>query len=81
MATRSTKCIFLGYGTDGQFGYCLWEPDHQWLLQSSDVVFNEDTISTDNVWPKSRKWVNFDVTPANPEDHADESRASTETRQ
>lgn len=23
---KSRKCIFIGYGLDGQFGYCLWDP-------------------------------------------------------
>ena len=47
------------------------------LVWSSDVVFNEDTISTEKVQSKSRKQVSFDLMLVNPEDHADESREST----
>ena len=37
------KCIFLGYGTDGDFGYRLWDPQNQKLIRSNDVVFSEDS--------------------------------------
>ena len=38
---KSRKCIFVGYGLDGQFGYRLWDPKSRSILCSSDVVFNE----------------------------------------
>ena len=38
------KCIFLGYGTDGEFGYRLWEPDNRRLIRRSDIAVNEDSI-------------------------------------
>ena len=39
---KSRKCIFIGYGMDGQFGYRLWDPESQTAIRSSsDVVFNE----------------------------------------
>lgn len=39
---KSRKCIFIGYGMDGQFGYHLWDPQSQTIIcSSSDVVFNE----------------------------------------
>ena len=41
LGPRSMKCIFLGYGLDGEFGYQLWDPDHKQIIRSSDVVFNE----------------------------------------
>ena len=44
LAPHATKCIFLGYGTDGDFGYRLWDPENRKLIRSSDVVFNEDSI-------------------------------------
>ena len=78
LAPRSTKCIFLGYGTDGQFGYQLWDLELQRLVRSNDLVFNEHTIFTDKIRPKSEKQVNFDLTPANPEDHANKSPGNTE---
>ena len=44
MAPHATKCIFLGYGTNGEFGYMLWDLENRKLIRSSDVVFNEDSI-------------------------------------
>ena len=44
LAPHATKCIFLGYGTDGDFDYQLWDPKNRKLIRSSDVVFNEDSI-------------------------------------
>ena len=38
---KSRKCIFLGYGIDGQFGYRLWDPKTRTIVRSSDVIFNE----------------------------------------
>ena len=38
---KSRKCIFVGYGLDGQFGYRLWDPESRSILCSNDVVFNE----------------------------------------
>ena len=26
LAPHAKKCIFLGYGTDGDYGYWLWDP-------------------------------------------------------
>ena len=44
LAPHATKCIFLGYGTDGEFGYRLWDPENRKLIWCSDVVFNEESI-------------------------------------
>ena len=44
LSPHATKCIFLGYGTDGEFGYRLWNPENLKLIQSSDIVFNEESI-------------------------------------
>ena len=41
---RSRKCIFLGYGPDGEIGYRLWDPEHRQIVRSSDVVFNESAM-------------------------------------
>ena len=27
---RSRKCVFLGYGPDGEIGYRLWDPEHRY---------------------------------------------------
>jgi hypothetical protein len=35
---RSRKCMFLGYGPDGSFGYRLWDPETHQVVRSSDVV-------------------------------------------
>ena len=40
----SRKCIFLGYGSDGEFRYRLWDPEHRQIIRSSDVVFNESAM-------------------------------------
>ena len=32
LAPHATKCIFLGYGTDGEFGYRLWDPENRKLI-------------------------------------------------
>ena len=39
LSPHATKCIFLGYGTDGEFGYKLWNPENRKLIRGSDVVF------------------------------------------
>ena len=41
---NATKCIFFGYGIDGEFSYRLWDPENRKLIRSSDVLFNEDSI-------------------------------------
>ena len=57
----SRKCIFLGYGTDGNFGFRLWDPEHKKMIQTSDVVFNEDSILSSRSQPKIGKKVTFDL--------------------
>ena len=44
MVPHATKCIFLDYGSDGEFGYRLWDLENRKLIWISDVVFNEDSI-------------------------------------
>ena len=44
LAPHATKCIFLGYGTNEEFDYRLWDPENQKLIRSNDVLFNEDSI-------------------------------------
>ena len=41
---RSRKCVFLGYGLEGEIGYRLWDPEHRQIVRSSDVVFNESAM-------------------------------------
>ena len=48
LSPHATKCIFLGYGTNGEFGYRLWDPKNRTSIRSSDVVFNEDSILSRN---------------------------------
>mgnify|MGYP002776780872 CR=1 FL=1 len=33
LSPHAMKCIFLGYGTDGEFGYRLWDPENRKLIQ------------------------------------------------
>ena len=56
------KCIFLGYGANGDFGYQLWDLENRKLIWSSDVVFNEDLIlSKWNYVKMVGKNVSFDI--------------------
>ena len=61
LSPHATKCIFLGYGTDGEFGYRLWDPENRKLIRSSDVVFNEDSILTRNQHKIVGKNVSFEI--------------------
>ena len=38
---KSHKCVFIGYGIDGEMGYCLWHPESHRVIRSSHVIFNE----------------------------------------
>jgi transposase InsO family protein len=44
LKSRSRKCVFLGYGPNGSFGYRLWDPETHQVVRSSDVVFNESAM-------------------------------------
>ncbi|MCO5568402.1 hypothetical protein L7F22_022101 [Adiantum nelumboides] len=35
---KSHKCIFIGYGMDGEMGYHLWHPKSKRVLRSSQVI-------------------------------------------
>ena len=48
LSPNATKCIFLGYETDGEFSYRLWDVENRKLIRSSDIVFNEDCILSQN---------------------------------
>ena len=61
-APHAMKYIFLGYGTDGEFGYRLWDPENRKLIRSSDVVFNEDSIISQNQQKIVGKKVSFKIT-------------------
>ena len=41
---KSHKCIFIGYGADGEMGYRLWHPDSRKLIRSFHVIFNESKM-------------------------------------
>ena len=55
LAPHATRCKFLGYGTDGDFGYKLWDPKIWKLMRSSDVVLNEDSYLL-SVKPTESSW-------------------------
>jgi hypothetical protein len=44
LESRSRKCVFLGYGPDGSFGYSLWDSETQQVVRNSNVVFNESVM-------------------------------------
>ena len=60
LARHATKCIFLNYGTDGEFNYKLWDPENRKLIRNSDVVFNEDSILSRNQQKIVVKRVSFE---------------------
>ena len=41
---KSHKCIFVGYGAEGEMGYRLWHPESNKVILSSDVIFNESQM-------------------------------------
>ena len=62
---KCRKCIFLGYGIDGQFGYRLWDPDTRTVVRSSDVVFYENKMHKQSVKEvEVRKVVFKDIMPS-----------------
>ena len=77
---KSRNCFFIGYGIDGQFGYCLRNPESQTVICSSDVVFNETKIHRHLEKEVAYRKVTFsDVSPPMPNSlqaHAPELRSS-----
>ena len=67
LSAHATKCIFLSYGADGEFGYRLWDPENRKLIRSSDVVFNEDSILSRNQQKIVGKRVSFEIAKDNVE--------------
>lgn len=64
---KSQKCIFVGYGLDGQFGYCLWDPESRSILRNNDVVFNEIKMHKQRIEEGEFRKVTFsDVPPPMP---------------
>ena len=41
---KSYRCIFLGYGDNGEMGYRLWDPESHKIVRSNDVIFREDRM-------------------------------------
>lgn len=37
----SRRCIFLGYGDSGEWGYSLWDLKAKKLICNNDVIFHE----------------------------------------
>ena len=61
LAPHAKKCIFLSYGTNGEFGYMVWDPKKRRLIRSSDVVYNEDSILSWNQQKIVGKKVSFEI--------------------
>ena len=72
------KCIFLGYETDGEFGYKLWDPENRRLIRSSDVVFNEASILSRNQQKIVGKQVSFEIAKDNVEGSAHRTECTKE---
>ena len=59
------KCIFLGYGIDGQFGYRFWDPNTRIVVRSGDVVFYENKMHKQSIKEvEVRKVVFKDIMPS-----------------
>ena len=41
---KAQKCIFLGYGEEGEMGYRLWDPCSHKIVHNNDVVFKEHSM-------------------------------------
>ena len=41
--SKSRRHYFLGYGSDTK-GYCLYDPRHERVFSSHDVLFSESTV-------------------------------------
>ncbi|KAK2983980.1 hypothetical protein RJ640_027305 [Escallonia rubra] len=41
--SKSQKCVFIGYGGD-EYGYRLWDYEHNKIIRSRDVIFNESRL-------------------------------------
>ncbi|KAK3041602.1 hypothetical protein RJ639_000736 [Escallonia herrerae] len=42
--SKSQKCVFIGYGGD-EYGYRLWDYEHNKIIRSRDVIFDESQLS------------------------------------
>nr|KAK3012726.1 hypothetical protein RJ639_009559 [Escallonia herrerae] len=41
--SKSQKCVFIGYGGD-EYGYHLWDYEHNKIIRSRDVIFDESRL-------------------------------------
>ncbi|KAK3020690.1 hypothetical protein RJ639_045596 [Escallonia herrerae] len=41
--SKSQKCVFIGYGGD-EYGYRLWDYEHNKIIRSRDVIFDESQL-------------------------------------
>ena len=63
LESRSQKCIFLGYGLDGNFGYRLWDPQTWQVVRSLDVIINESEMHKAPECPIELRRVTFSNVP------------------
>ena len=60
---KSQKCIFIGYGTEGEMGYRLWNPESHKVIRSSHVIFNESKMHKKPIKEIEFRKVTFEDTP------------------
>ena len=60
---KSQKCIFIGYGTEGEMGYRLWNPESHKVIRSSHVIFNESKMHKKPIKEIEFKKVTFEDIP------------------
>ena len=66
LESRSQKCIFLGYGCNGNFEYWTWDPKDREVLHNADIVFNDSDMHMVAECPIELRRVTF--TNATPSD-------------
>ena len=60
---KSQKCIFIGYGTEGEMGYCLRNPESHKVMRSLHVIFNESEMHKKPIKEIEFRKVTFETFP------------------
>ena len=79
---KSHKCIFIGYGVDGEMGYRLWHPESHKVIRSSQVIFHESKMHKQAIPEVEYRRVRFEDVPfSSRAQNADNSGIPTTTTQ
>ena len=77
LESRSRKCIFLGYGSEGAFGHRLWDLENRQIVWSSNVLFNESKMHKPAERPIEVRRVTFSDALTPHDGAAEHTRAAT----